>query len=149
MNKTQIIKEFERVIDNGANTLDSPFLDTPLYIEYIKEAITIIKGYDEQIFKLENRLKECENGYQGTLFMESCKLHDAEEKIEVQANVIKDLTMRIQKASELLEPLKTRIFEQHNETIDEVVERVKGLFAPDDEVIKEIDEISQELKIQC
>lgn len=64
-------------------------------------------------------------------------------------NVITDAAARMQKASELLEPLKTRIFEQHNETIDEVVERVKGLFSPDDEVIKEIDEISQELKIQC
>lgn len=41
-----------------------------------------LKEKSEQIFKLENRLKECENGYEGTLFLESCKRHDAEEKVK-------------------------------------------------------------------
>ena len=41
-----------------------------------------IKSQDEQIFQLENRLKECENGYAGTLHLESNKLHDAEERVK-------------------------------------------------------------------
>ena len=48
----------------------------------ITDAIALIKEQEEQIFKLENRLKECENGYEGTLFLDRCKLHDAEEKIK-------------------------------------------------------------------
>jgi hypothetical protein len=47
-----------------------------------KDALTLIKDQAEQIFKLENRLKECENGYEGTLFLDRCKLHDAEEKVK-------------------------------------------------------------------
>lgn len=46
------------------------------------DALTLIKDQAEQIFKLENRLKECENGYEGTLFLDRCKLHDAEEKVK-------------------------------------------------------------------
>jgi len=46
------------------------------------DTLALIKSQDEQIFQLENRLKECENGYAGTLHLESCKLHDAEEKIK-------------------------------------------------------------------
>ena len=40
------------------------------------------RGYEQKILELENRLKECENGYEGTLYLDRCKLHDAEEKIE-------------------------------------------------------------------
>ena len=40
------------------------------------------KGYEQKIYELENRLKECENGYEGTLFLDRCKLHDAEEKVK-------------------------------------------------------------------
>ena len=47
-----------------------------------KDALALIKQQDEQIFQLENRLKECENGYAGTLHLESCKLHDAEERVK-------------------------------------------------------------------
>ena len=45
------------------------------------EALTLITSQEQKIFELENRLKECENGYDGTLFLDRCKLHDAEEKV--------------------------------------------------------------------
>lgn len=40
------------------------------------------EAYKNEIFELETRLKECENGYEGTLFLDRCKLHDAEEGID-------------------------------------------------------------------
>ena len=40
------------------------------------------KNQEQRIFELENRLKECENGYEGTLYLDRCKLHDADEKIK-------------------------------------------------------------------
>lgn len=55
---------------------------TETEIMAIINALTLIKDQAEQIFKLENRLKECENGYEGTLFLDRCKLHDAEEKVK-------------------------------------------------------------------
>ena len=48
----------------------------------MKDALAFINAQDEQIFQLENRLKECENGYAGTLHIESCKLLDAEERVK-------------------------------------------------------------------
>ncbi len=47
-----------------------------------KDALSLIKSQEQKIFELENRLKECENGYEGTLFLDRCKLHDAEEKVK-------------------------------------------------------------------
>jgi hypothetical protein len=47
----------------------------------VQKVIDLLREKDEQIFKLENRIKECENGYEGTLHLERCKLHDAEIKI--------------------------------------------------------------------
>ena len=52
------------------------------------EIFAFVKKQEDTIFALENRLKECENGYEGTLFLDRCKLHDAEEKVKelTQAN---------------------------------------------------------------
>lgn len=46
------------------------------------EIFAFVSAQVDKIFELENRLKECENGYEGTLRLESCKLHDAEEKVK-------------------------------------------------------------------
>lgn len=61
-----------------------------------QDALALIKEQEQKIFELENRLKECENGYKGTSFLDRCKLHDAEEKI-------KKLTAR----NEKLESMRT------------------------------------------
>ena len=50
------------------------------YNELYEVTTEEIKEKADKIFALENRLKECENGYEGTLYLERCKLHDAEEK---------------------------------------------------------------------
>lgn len=117
-----------------------------------RDALALIKDQDEQIFKLENRLKECENGYQGTLFLDRCKLHDAEEKIKEQENVIKNLVERIQKANGLLEALRNDILEAITETARgatlEIAARVKGLFSPDDDIQSEIDKIAIDIVLK-
>ena len=48
----------------------------------IKDAIALVKQQDEQIFKLENRLKECENGYSQTLGIERAKIKELTEENE-------------------------------------------------------------------
>lgn len=45
------------------------------------EIFAFVNEQADKIFALENRLKECENGYEGTLHLERAKLHDAEEKV--------------------------------------------------------------------
>ena len=50
--------------------------------DQLESALSLIKEQEQKIFELENRLKECENGYEGTLFLDRCKLHDAEEEIK-------------------------------------------------------------------
>lgn len=50
--------------------------------EILADALAIIESQEQKIFSLENRLKECENGYEGTLFLDRCKLRDAEKKVK-------------------------------------------------------------------
>lgn len=81
MNKEQIIAEFNSVIKH-AEFVDSEYLESPLEINYLKSALALIKDQDEQIFKLQNLLKENENGYAQTLFLEKCKNKDLTEENE-------------------------------------------------------------------
>lgn len=80
LNREQMIKALECWVKNFDGKVTK--------FTILCEALNFIKKQDELIFKLENRLKECENGYEGTLHLERCKLHDAEEKVKelTQAN---------------------------------------------------------------
>lgn len=88
LNREQIIKACEHCLNKKTNSLkDCP--DCKYFYKgyrcktgLLADALALIKQQDEQIFKLENRLKECENGYEGTLYLDRCKLHDAEQKIK-------------------------------------------------------------------
>lgn len=84
-------------------------------IEKIKDSPII--DVEQRIFELENRLKECENGYEGTLFLDRCKLHDAEEKI-------KELTQANEQLSEsydYLEKAKYELLAERSRLIEENV----------------------------
>ena len=49
----------------------------------MKDALALIKQQDEQIFQLENRLKECENGYSQTLGIERARVKELTEENEI------------------------------------------------------------------
>lgn len=48
----------------------------------LKNALAIITADEQKIFALENRLKECENGYEGTLALERAKIKELTEVYE-------------------------------------------------------------------
>ena len=48
----------------------------------MENALALIKQQDEQIFQLENRLKECENGYSQTLGIERARIKELTEENE-------------------------------------------------------------------
>ena len=81
LNAEKIYKELAMFIEDMPTDLHLGFKRTAKFREFLKDALSLIKSQEQKIFDLENRLKECENGYKGTLYLESCKLHDAEEKI--------------------------------------------------------------------
>ena len=87
LNRDQIIKALECCGRSGITPSDVKCSECPYHNNcsfgrtLLLDALSLIKEQEDQIFKLENRLKECENGYGGTLFLDRCKLHDAEEKI--------------------------------------------------------------------
>lgn len=88
----------------------------------MKDALALINSQEQKIFELENRLKECENGYEGTLHLESCKLHDAEEKV-------KELTQSNEQLSESydeLEKIKDELLSERSRLILEI-ERLRGI----------------------
>ncbi len=56
------------------------------------DALALIKSQELTIFALENRLKECENGYEGTLALERAKvkeLTEENERLIAQVNRLK------------------------------------------------------------
>lgn len=81
LNAEKIYKELAMFIEDMPTDLHLGFKRTAKFREFLKDALSLIKSQEQKIFDLENRLKECENGYKGTLYLESCKLRDAEEKI--------------------------------------------------------------------
>lgn len=75
LNIEQVKKELVLFIDDMPVELHFSHKKTAKFSSFLKHILTVIE-------MLEYRLKECENGYEGTLHLERCKLHDAEEKIE-------------------------------------------------------------------
>ena len=91
--------------------------------------IGFIKEQDEQIFKLENRLKECENGYSQTLALERAK--------------VKELSGINYKSV-------VTLIKEHYKTVEMVVilfrdrlrERIKGVYLDEGEMCAIIDEVA-------
>ena len=87
-NKEQIIKALEICANEELDTCkDCPYAEdyTNCNVLITKDALAIIKAPDQKIFELENRIKENENGYEQTLFLERCKNKDLTEQIEEMA----------------------------------------------------------------
>lgn len=80
------------------------------------EIFAFVSAQAYKIFELENRLKECENGYEGTLHLERCKLHDAEEKVkeltEENERLKKSITFQVVMPDEKMEEIKTECLER-------------------------------------
>lgn len=70
--------------------------------DILKQALNFIKKQEEQIFKFEHQLEEQENGYEGTLHLERCKLHDAEEKV-------KELTQALEEKQNIYNELRFKV----------------------------------------
>ena len=82
-NTEQIIKALECCKGEDIPCTECIYADFGQCQTYMaNDALALITSQEQKIFELENRLKECENGYEGTLFLDKCKLHDAEEKIK-------------------------------------------------------------------
>jgi hypothetical protein len=68
MEKEQIVKVITKHHENCCNLTEI--------------ILALIKQQDEQIFQLENRLKECENGYSQTLGIERARVKELTEENE-------------------------------------------------------------------
>lgn len=66
-----------------------------------------IKGYEDKIFELENRLKECENGYKGTLHLERAKIKELTEDNERVTQLLHEELENNRKICEMLDKKAT------------------------------------------
>ncbi len=123
--------------------------------ELIGDALTLIKCQEDQIFALENRLKECENGYKGTNFLDRCKLHDAEEKVKKLTEENERLRAILDEAEIMVDELKEKtpiafdneIKKAKTEAVREFAERLKEDFFKykHDATLTYIDQIAKEM----
>lgn len=82
------------------------------------EIFVYVKKQEDTIFALENRLKECENGYEGTLYLDRCKLNDANEKI-------KELTEENERLKDFTKKQFKSAWTVREDTVREMQERLK------------------------
>ena len=73
-------------------------------IDTLQKTVELLKFFEtemfeQKIFELENHLKECENGYAETLFLNNCKLHDAEKKVKELTKEIEGLKHELKSCS--------------------------------------------------
>ena len=125
LDREQIKKELVLFIDDMPVELHLGIVQTSKFSSFLRLVLDVITTDDQKIFELENRLKECENGYEGTLYLDRCKLHDAEEKL-------KELT-------EENEGLRG-IIEQCSKNNTETLECLKELKKEIEEYIKNVNE---------
>lgn len=101
MEKEQIVKALECCkLNSGSACSDCPYMyaeladDESCSQRMALNVLALIKEQDEQIFKLENRLKECENGYSQTLGIERAKikaLTEENERLSACTNLVPTL----------------------------------------------------------
>ena len=117
----------------------------------LKYAFALIKQQDEQIFQLENRLKECENGYAGTLHLESCKLHDAEERVK---ELTKENERHTEKIVQLISQVdcdkaEIKLLQKHIESLAETIEsQEQELYSIKANTVREMQERLKEAPIK-
>ena len=108
-----------------------PYEDNCIDEDVTRDALALINSQEQKIFELENRLKECENGYKGTNFLDRCKLHDAEEKV-------KKLTEENERLRAIPEQMKERL-QAYFGTY------VLGYKIPLSEALKAVNQIAKEM----
>lgn len=109
------------------------YTDDECTITLAKSTLALINSYENKIFELENRLKECENGYEGTLYLERCKLHDAEEKnkeLTEENEGLKDYCTKLKRCYLSYETLykvtRVRVDYTKADTVRKMQERLKA-----------------------
>lgn len=111
LNAEQIKKELVLLIDDMPVELHFSHKKTRNFLSFLKSILTVIETYDQKIFELENRLKECENGYEGTLHLERAK--------------IKELTEEVADLKAIAEQYQKQFEEAKADTVREMQERLK------------------------
>lgn len=104
LNREHIKKELVLFIDDMPVELHFSRKRTLTFSLFLKDILFVILANEQKIFELENRLKECENGYEGTLFLDRCKLYDAEQKIKELAE---DNKAQAETITNLIETIKS------------------------------------------
>lgn len=84
-----------------------------------QDALALIKSQEQKIFELEKRLKECENGYEGTLALERAKIKQLTEEVE-----------SLKQAMEHEHASFMEIFGQYGEKCDRLTEENERLRTP-------------------
>lgn len=82
LNAEQIKKELVLFIDDMPVELHFSRKRTLKFSLFLKDILFVILANEQKIFELENRLKECENGYSGTLALERAKIKELTEENE-------------------------------------------------------------------
>ena len=107
------------------------------------DALALIKEQDEQVFKLENRLAECENGYSQTLALERARIKElSAENHMLRLLRADDGLAVVDYAVDSIRAMKFNTARKMQETLKE---RIKGIYLDEDEMCAVIDEVAEKI----
>lgn len=160
LDRDQIKKELALLIDDMPVELHLHSKKTSKFLSFLKSVLTIITT-DEQKIKdlemektqLERNLSECEVGYEGTLFLDRAKLHDAEQKIKelIDENERLRATVAVADGERKcrFDVMRKRIAKAKTDTVKKMRKRLKDTMLNENDFIcisaSELDQIAKEI----
>lgn len=146
MDKSMIIKALECCITNqheNCCNLAKWHEQWNCMTDLMKNALALIKSQDEQVFKLENRLAECENGYSQTLALERARLKELSEENKMLRLLRVDDGLAV--VDYAVDSIRAMRFNTARKIQEALKERIKGIYLDEDEVCAVIDEVAEKI----
>lgn len=93
-----------------------------------KNALALINSQEQKIFELENRLIECENGYEGTLALERAKVKELTEEVADWKEIAEGYQKQFEGCAEDRAKLTEEIVKARNDgfdTVDYAIDKIR------------------------
>lgn len=151
MEKEQIIKALECCTNPDVDScskcpiypLSLNMTQTECMETAMRNALALIKSQDEQVFKLENRIAECENGYSQTLALERARIKELSAENKMLRLLRADDGLAV--VDYAVDSIRAMKFNTARKMQEALKERIKGIYLDEDEMCAVIDEVAEKI----
>ena len=148
MNRDDVIKALKCCSDErdlcAECPVDKRLLDECVCGSFVMgQALQLIGSLEQVIFELENRLKECENGYSQTLAIERAKVKELTEENKMLRLLRADDGLAV--VDYAVNSIRAMKFNTARKMQEALKERIKGVYLDEGEMCAIIDEVAEKI----